>query len=213
MGVVLSKCFGRRPTASVASVLSELKRVDAMLQEMVSKYETQVEKCNVQLKQAPRSKLLPLLRRRKLLLKYVTQCEQRMAVCLQKQCALEQVAVTKMQIEAIRKTSKVFKRFTHTHAIERVEKLQDDMEELENQLMDINELLMEPVIANEDLNVEEELAEMMRLETEYTPESKHEFRKINEIDEIDGTEETEEFEDTRDEMHAGEELKLLLAAI
>merc|ERR1712166_487190 len=106
-----------------------------------------------------------------------------------------------MQIEAIRKTSKVFKRFTHTHAIERVEKLQDDMEELENQLMDINELLMEPVIANEDLNVEEELAEMMRLETEYTPESKHEFRKINEIDEIDGTEETEEFEDTRDEMH------------
>ena len=194
-------------------MLSELKRVDAMLQEMVSKYETQVEKCNVQLKQAPRSKLLPLLRRRKLLLKYVTQCEQRMAVCLQKQCALEQVAVTKMQIEAIRKTSKVFKRFTHTHAIERVEKLQDDMEELENQLMDINELLMEPVIANEDLNVEEELAEMMRLETEYTPESKHEFRKINEIDEIDGTEETEEFEDTRDEMHAGEELKLLLAAI
>lgn len=190
-------------------MLSELKRVDAMLQEMVSKYETQVEKCNVQLKQAPRSKLLSLLRRRKLLLKYVTQCEQRMAVCLQKQCALEQVAVTKMQIEAIRKTSKVFKKFTHTHAIERVEKLQDDMEELENQLMDINELLMEPVIANEDLNVEEELAEMMRLETE-TPESKHEFRRI---DEIDKTEKTEEFEDTRDEMHAGEELKLLLSAI
>jgi len=208
MGVGLSKCFGRRPTASVASVLSELKRVDAMLQEMVSKYETQVEKCNVQLKQAPRSKLLPLLRRRKLLLKYVTQCEQRMAVCLQKQCALEQVAVTKMQIEAIRKTSKVFKRFTHTHAIERVEKLQDDMEELENQLMDINELLMEPVIANEDLNVEEELAEMMRLETDVkTPGAKHEFHKLDEIDEI------HEIDDTTDAMHAGEELKLLLAAI
>ena len=197
---------------SVASVLCELKRVDAMLREMVYKYETQVEACNVQLK-TPGSKLVPLIRRRKLLLQYITQCEHRMAVCLQKQCALEQVAVTKMQIEAIRKTSKVFKRFTHTHAIERVEKLQDDMVELETQLMDINELLMEPVINSEDLNIDDELAEMMTLcaDSRESKESKEseQFEQSEQFKQFEQSEQSEQSE----ESEIGEEYKILLASI
>ena len=84
-----------------------------------------------------------------------------MGVCLQKQCALEQLEITRMQIRAIQRTSRIFKMFTRKHAIEKVERLQETMAELQEDMMDVTDLLAEPLGAD-DLNVEEELAEMLR---------------------------------------------------
>jgi hypothetical protein len=152
--------FPAKPTT--VDVIMDLKRVDTVLREMVCKYEDELDRTNLQLKTARRTRLVGLLRRRKLMLGYVQQCEVRMSVCLQKQCALEQLEITRMQILAIQRTSRIFKMFTKKHAIEKVERLQETMVELQENMMDVTDLLAEPILQEDMMDVEEELEEMLR---------------------------------------------------
>ena len=104
-----------------------------------------------------------LLRRRKILLNCLSQCENRMTMCTQKQCSLEQLEITKMQLDAIKSTSRIFKRFTSRHTVERVEQLHESMCALQEDMMDISEILEHPAVT--DLDVEDELEELMAGET------------------------------------------------
>jgi hypothetical protein len=136
------------------------------LREMVYKYDIQLEKINIELKikvaeKAPKDRLMVLLRQRKILRNYLTQCENRMTVCTQKQCSLEQLEITKMQLDAIKSTSKIFKRFTNRHTVEKVEQLQESMCALQDDMMDISDILNQPTL--DDLDVEDELEELMAL--------------------------------------------------
>jgi hypothetical protein len=160
-------------TKTTVDVITELKQLDMSLREMVYKYEIQLERTNEELKQkiserAAKDRLMVLLRRRKILRSYLTQCENRMTVCTQKQCSLEQLEITKMQLDAIKSTSRIFKRFTNRNTVEKVEMLQESMCALQEDMMDISDILEQPVV--EDLDVEDELAELMTL-VESTGES------------------------------------------
>ena len=84
-----------------------------------------------------------------------------MTVCTQKQCSLEQLEITKMQLDAIKSTSKIFKRFTNRHTVEKVEQLQESMCALQDDMMDISDILNQPTL--DDLDVEDELEELMAL--------------------------------------------------
>jgi hypothetical protein len=154
-------CFYSKTTEDV---MVELKQLDISLREMVYMYEIKMDRTNEELKQkmserAPRDRLLLLLRRRKILRSYLSQCEKRMSVCMQKQCALEQLEITRMQLKAIKSTSRIFKRFTKRNTVERVEALQDAMCALQDDMMDISDILEQPVCG--DIDVEDELAELM----------------------------------------------------
>ena len=70
---------------------------------------------------------------------------------MQKQYALEQLNITAMQIEAMKATAKVFRSFTKTHSIDKLEQLQGNMEDLQDQIMEINETIgASPLLFDED---------------------------------------------------------------
>ena len=159
-------CLASIYSKTTTDVITELKQLDMSLREMVYKYDIQLEKINNELKikvaeKAPKDRLMVLLRQRKVLRNYLTQCENRMTVCTQKQCSLEQLEITKMQLDAIKSTSKIFKRFTNRHTVEKVEQLQESMCALQDDMMDISDILNQPTL--NDFDVEDELEELMAL--------------------------------------------------
>jgi Zn-dependent oligopeptidase len=100
--------------------------------------------------------LLTKLRKKKILLHYMEQCRKKIDAIVQKQYALEQLNITAMQIEAMKGTAKVFKTFTKTHNIDKIEQLQGDMQDLQDQIMEINDTIgAEPLLFDEDELMEE----------------------------------------------------------
>ena len=102
---VIIVCFASIYSKTTTDVITELKQLDMSLREMVYKYDIQLEKINNELKikvaeKAPKDRLMVLLRQRKILRNYLTQCENHMTACTQKQCSLEQLEITKMQLDA-----------------------------------------------------------------------------------------------------------------
>ena len=158
--------FERQSPVSVEQVIRDFKRIDMLMREMILKYDTELETCTAAIQAAPRKKLVVLLQRRKILKKYIKECEARLTNCLHKQCALEQLELTRIQLEAIKNTSRVFHKFTTRHDLAKVEELHDNMVELQEHVMDVHNLMTEPVMDSEDYDVEEELEEPEREEKE-----------------------------------------------
>jgi hypothetical protein len=102
--------------------------------------------------------LVHRLRRKKIIIHYITLCHSRLDNINQKTYAIEQLNITKLQIDAIQETAYLFKRFANTTSIEKIENLQDTMQELTDQIMDVNAALdSEPLIEFDDSELEAEL--------------------------------------------------------
>lgn len=132
-----------------------------LLQEMLSKYGRQLAELEMDIKSGIRrglSKptLLTKLRKKKILLHYMEQCRKKIDAIVQKQYALEQLNITAMQIEAMKGTAKVLKTFTKTHNIDKIEQLQENMVDLQEQIMEINDTIgSDPLLFDEDELMEE----------------------------------------------------------
>lgn len=132
-----------------------------LLQEMLSKYGRQLAELEMDIKSGIRrglSKptLLTKLRKKKILLHYMNQCRKKIDAIVQKQYALEQLNITAMQIEAMKGTAKVLKTFTKTHNIDKIEQLQENMVDLQEQIMEINDTIgSDPLLFDEDELMEE----------------------------------------------------------
>jgi response regulator RpfG family c-di-GMP phosphodiesterase len=100
-----------------------------------------------------------------------------------------------MQLDAIKSTSRIFKRFTSRHTVEKVEQLQESMCALQEDMMDISEILEQPVIG--------ELNELMTL-VENT--SDHRVDRVDRIDRVD----TLEFPEVPDRGEEGERVALAI---
>jgi hypothetical protein len=128
---------------------------------MLSKYGRQLAELEMDIKSGIRrglSKptLLTKLRKKKILLHYMNQCRKKIDAIVQKQYALEQLNITAMQIEAMKGTAKVFKTFTKTHNIDKIEQLQENMVDLQEQIMEINDTIgSDPLLFDEDELMEE----------------------------------------------------------
>jgi hypothetical protein len=132
-----------------------------LLQEMLSKYGRQLSELELDIKSGirrgvSRPILLTKLRKKKIVLHYMDQCRKKIDAIVQKQYALEQLNITAMQIEAMKGTAKVFKTFTKTHNIEKIEHLQENMTDLQDQIMEINDTIgADPLMFDEDELLEE----------------------------------------------------------
>jgi hypothetical protein len=128
---------------------------------MLSKYGRQLAELEMDIKSGIRrglSKptLLTKLRKKKILLHYMNQCRKKIDAIVQKQYALEQLNITAMQIEAMKGTAKVLKTFTKTHNIDKIEQLQENMVDLQEQIMEINDTIgSDPLLFDEDELMEE----------------------------------------------------------
>jgi len=128
---------------------------------MLSKYGRQLAELEMDIKSGIRrglSKptLLTKPRKKKILLHYMNQCRKKIDAIVQKQYALEQLNITAMQIEAMKGTAKVLKTFTKTHNIDKIEQLQENMVDLQEQIMEINDTIgSDPLLFDEDELMEE----------------------------------------------------------
>ena len=155
----------RRKPPEVAEVITSLRRIDTLLHEMILKYERELAETQtllhdaIQQKQS-RARLRQLLRRKKLLEKHADECQTRLSVSLHKQCALEQLELTRLQLAAVEQAGAVYYQFTRLHDLDRVEQLQSDMEHMQEDVMDVHTLLVSPTM---DIDVTEELEELEQL--------------------------------------------------
>lgn len=160
---------------------------------MLSKYTRQLLEVEDHLRtgirrgQAKQS-LITKLRKKKIILYYMNTCQQRIDSIVQKQYALEQLDITAMQVEAMKGTAKVLQKFSKTHNVEKIEELQENMSDLQDQIMEINDVIgAEPLMFDES-ELEEELMELCK--PDLSPMSTVEFPVVPE-------EETPEGEETR----------------
>ena len=150
------RCF-RRGT-SPQKAIKQMRQVEQVLSDMIYKYENLRRETGNKFKQTTKkSKKLILLKKIKSLDHYIRACENKIAVCVHKQYALEQLEVTKMQVDAIRASTGVFHRFSKYNPIQKIEDLQDTMEEQLEALSDITGLLEQSPLQFDD---EELIAEI-----------------------------------------------------
>lgn len=136
-----------------------------MTSEMLSKYRRQVADIEADIKHGlkrgyNKQSLISKLRRKKIIIHHITQCEQKIDILVQKQYQLEQLNITIMQIDALRDTTKIMKTFTKTNNIEKLEQLTDTMNELQDNIMDINKSLNTDILDFDDDELEHELNEL-----------------------------------------------------
>lgn len=136
-----------------------------LLQEMLKKYSKQLSDLELDIRHSlqrghGKQVLISKLRRKKILLHYMGQCRKKIDVILQKKYAVEQLNITAMQIDAMKDTATVFRTFTNKHNIEKIEELQDTMEDLQGQIMDINDTLGTEQLIFDEVELERELNEL-----------------------------------------------------
>lgn len=158
-------CFRKR--VSVQDAIVAHQKVEAMLQEMIGKYQNiQTETMRQFKAEKQKSRKLALLRKKKTLDHHIQQCSAKIVVCTQKQYALEQLEVTKMQVDAIRSSTSVFRSFSKYNPIQKIEDLQAQMEEMTEDLADVTDLLSGSIMQEFDDNELEAELRQMECETE-----------------------------------------------
>lgn len=160
------RCF-KKPI-SVQKAIKEMRQVEAVLQDMIHKYERikKEAKCKFNQELIKRRKLVHL-RRIKTLEHHITQCEAKLIACVNKQYALEQLEVSKMQIEAIKSSTRIFKSFSKYNPIHKIEDLQETMEEKLEDLADVSDLLTSGTV---EFDEDELMAELNVIEGEQIEE-------------------------------------------
>ena len=153
------RCFKR--DASPEKAIKQMRQAERALHDMIFKYEKlRQESCAKFKEETKKTKKLFLLKKIKTLDHYINACENKIAVCVHKQYALEQLEVTKMQVDAIRESTTVFRRFSKYNPIQKIEDLQDTMEEQMEELSDITGLLEQSPLQFDDDELMAELDQM-----------------------------------------------------
>lgn len=142
--------------------LKQLLIVEGTLQEMISKYERQEEEITETIKTrladgVAKKKLVNAMRRKKVVQHYIDICSKRVESIVAKRYAMEQLTITKMQIDAMKDTSVVFKQFTRLHDVDKVEEMNETLQELTEQVMDINNVFENDTLVFDDDELEAEL--------------------------------------------------------
>lgn len=166
----------------------ELNNIDSLLKEMVAKYERQKNSLEDDIKHGLRMKedkkiLLQKLKQKRIVVHYMGKVRDRINLIMEKRFQIESLNITAMQVNALRHTASVFKDFNKVNNLDKIEKLQETMVELTDQVIEINETLgSEPLI---DIDEEELLTELNELNTEtFTPISTIEMPMVTQNGEI-----------------------------
>jgi len=154
---------------------------------MVKKYNRQFIELDADIKRSLRKKedkalLIHKLRRKKVVLHYIESCRKKMDVLMQKQYAIEQLNITKMQLDALKNSVQLFKQFTKQNSLDKIEDLQDTLQELTDQILDVNSALNEaaPLIDIDDSELESELKEL-EITLPIFPEAPNSYSDSNNI--------------------------------
>ena len=164
MGCVRSIFFRNKNTTS--KCIQQLNEIDAILKEMLLKYTRQKEQLEDDIKEQMRQKvdkslLLHQAKHRKIVIHYMEKCRERIDTVMQRKYAVEQLNITAMQIEALQQTANAFKQFNKNNTIDKIDRLNETMTELTDQVLEINTTLgSEPLLEIDDNELMRELDEI-----------------------------------------------------
>lgn len=172
--------------------MEHLREIDGLLEQMYAKYERQVTEINREVKSGARAgvnkkTLLNKLRKKKLILYYMNQCSAKRDQIVAKTYALENLNITAMQLKAMKSTVKAFRSFSKSHSVEKIEQLQDTMEEYQDQIMEIDEIINKDVSL--DFDDDELEAELETLQNESEEVTVSTFPSLPQIEEENKTQE------------------------
>ena len=108
-----------------------------------------------------KSILMGKLRRKKIVMHYIEVCQKKIDNLIHKEYALEQINITKMQLDAIKSTVSVFKNFNKTNDVEKIEKLYDQLQDFTDDMKDFNDLIEnQPLMEFDEDELVQELDEL-----------------------------------------------------
>lgn len=134
---------------------------------MMNKYHGQVQDIDesIQLgirQKKPKTRLLGELRKKKIILHAMAKCQKQIDTVTQRRYAVEQLNITSMQIDALKETAGIFRDVMSQASLTKIEKLQDTMEQLSDDLVDINDALEQNNIDFDDDDLEDELQSLLQ---------------------------------------------------
>ena len=149
--------------------VQKLREIESVLQKMVDKYrkERAESKAMAQRYAAEDQRVLAMacLRRIRVLDHHLGSISLRITACEQKRLAVENISSMKMEVDAMEDTSRTFKSFLRNNDLthERIEKLQDSLQQSILDTCDLQETLSEDMqpLMYDDAELEEELKNMM----------------------------------------------------
>ena len=157
------RCFKKK--VDVKEVIKNMRQCEVVLRDMIFKYERIERETKQKFKdESAKSRKLIHLKKIKTLRYYIGQCELKIASCVHKQYALEQLEVTRMQIDAIKASTSIFKSFSKYNPIEKIEDLQEKMEERVEDLSDISDLLSTSTLEFDEEKLLSELNNMNQVD-------------------------------------------------
>ena len=107
--------------------------------------------------------ILGKLKRKKIAEYYISLCDKKINVTMDKEFALEQLNITSMQIDALKNTVSIFKTFNKNNNYKKIEELQSQYEELSDDITDVNDMLQnQPYIEIDEDELENELNDLIK---------------------------------------------------
>lgn len=100
------------------------------------------------------------MRRRKLIMHYMKECDKKIDAIANKKYALEQLAITTMHIEALRSSRDIFKTFNKVNSIEKIEELTEQVSELQADIMEVDSILSQETVEYDEDELLEELQDI-----------------------------------------------------
>lgn len=133
----------------------------------MNKYHTQIQDIDDSIQEGirqnkPKTRLLGELRKKKIILNAIAKCQKQIDAVTQRRYAVEQLNITSMQIDALKETAGIFKDVMSQASLTKIEKLQDTMEQLSDDLVDINDALEQNTIDFDDDDLEGELESLLK---------------------------------------------------
>jgi len=161
MGCLLSM-FMFRKGLSTAGLIQHLDGIESIVNEMKVKYSRQVQDITDKIRLEIRTNnnkntLMSYMRRRKLVMHYMRECDKKIDSIAQKKYALEQLAITALHIEALRSSRDVFKTFNKVNSIEKIEELSEQVTTFQEDIMEIDSVLSQEIVEYDEDELLQEL--------------------------------------------------------
>lgn len=160
-------CFKPPPSVDIEESIFKIKEVTSLLQQQISKYDSEVNMAMRQLRLAIKNKeskraQIYYLKKKKLLEHHLNSASQRLLALNQQQLNLESIKMTALHFETIKQTTYALKTYMKQTDIDKVEEMSDNLAEYIADSSDIQNILSQDVTGLEfdQSELEEELHQL-----------------------------------------------------
>jgi len=162
-------CFKPPPSVDIEESIFKIKEVTTLLQQQISKYDSEVNMAMRQLRLAIKNKeskraQIYYLKKKKLLEHHLNSASKRLLALNQQQLNLESIKMTALHFETIKQTTYALKTYMKQTDVDKVEEMSDNLADYIADSSDIQNILAQDVTGLEFDQSELE-AELHRLET------------------------------------------------